>query len=222
MTAIKASNTQKAVTSLRQMIFDGQLGPGSDHLESELAARLCMSRTPIREAILVLSEQGLVSARARRGMRVLALSPKDMHDIYDVLTALESRAAECAAAHSYTPDDLLVLRQAIDDMDGALALKNREDWADADERFHRELIRLGQNPRIEAIAALMADQVRRARTVTLHMRPLPLKSNDDHRAVLEAISKGDSQAAYDRHFAHRLASRDLIVELLERHNLKQV
>ncbi|MFK7764728.1 MAG: GntR family transcriptional regulator [Roseobacter sp.] len=218
----KASNTQRAVHEMRKRIFDGELGPGSDHLESELAHALDMSRTPVREAILVLAAQGLVSVRPRRGMRVLALSAKDMCDIYDVLTALESRAAERAAEQGYSADDLRGLRTAINDMDASLALEDRQKWALSDERFHRELMRLGQNARMEAIASMMVDQVRRARNVTLYMRPLPLKSNEDHRAVLEAIAAGDPKAAYARHYAHRTAARDMIVSLLELHHLPQV
>ncbi len=222
MTNAKPSSTRRAVDLLRKMIFDGELGAGSDHLEGELSARLAMSRTPVREAILILAEQGLVTVRPRRGMRIVALSPKDMHDVYDVLTALESRAAECAAEQAYSSAELESLGEAINAMDAALAKQDREAWASADERFHRELVRLGRNMRIETIAAMMADQVRRARSVTLHMRPLPVKSNEDHRAVLQAIARGDSHEAYTRHFAHRLAARDMIVTLLERHRLNQV
>lgn len=218
----KASNTQRAVQEMRKRIFDGEMSPGSDHLESELARALDMSRTPVREAILVLAEQGLVSVRPRRGMRVLALSAKDMHDIYDVLTALESHAAERAAQLAYSADDLDGLRVAINDMDASLAAENREKWALADEQFHRELVRLGQNVRMQTIATMMADQVRRARNVTLYMRPLPLESNEDHRAVLEAIATGDAKAAYARHHAHRKAARDMIIGLLELYHLPQV
>ncbi|MEP0960733.1 MAG: GntR family transcriptional regulator [Roseobacter sp.] len=216
------SNTQRAVSELRRMIFDAELSPGSDHLETELADMLGMSRTPIREAILVLAEQGLVVLRPRRGMRVMAISVEDMRDIYDVLTELESLAAENAALQRYSLQDLSVMYETIEAMDTALAKDDRIAWARADNAFHKELVRLGKNARIEMIATMMEDQVRRAKSITLHMRPTPLKSNRDHRELLTAIQAGDPIKARELHHAHRRGARNVLIELLVRHGLKRV
>ncbi|MEP1612427.1 MAG: GntR family transcriptional regulator [Roseobacter sp.] len=216
------SNTQRAVSELRRMIFDAELSPGSDHLETELADMLGMSRTPIREAILVLAEQGLVVFRPRRGMRVMAISVEDMRDIYDVLTELESLAAENAALQRYSLQDLSVMCETIEAMDAALAKDDRIAWARADNAFHKELVRLGKNARIEMIATMMEDQVRRAKSITLHMRPTPLKSNRDHRELLTAIQAGDPIKARELHHAHRRGARNVLIELLVRHGLKRV
>ncbi len=220
--APRPTNTQRAVSTLRQMIFSGELPAGSDHLETELAERLGLSRTPVREAILVLAQQGLVATRPRRGMRVTAISPKDMEDIYDVLTELEARAAERAAHAGYPLEELRLLRRAIDDMDAALAREDREGWADADVQFHRELLRLGGNARSAELAAALEDQVRRAKRVTLHMRPLPVQSNADHRAVLDAIAAGNAEGARARHHDHRRAAAQMLVDLLALHQLKHL
>ncbi|MEP6267498.1 MAG: GntR family transcriptional regulator [Paracoccaceae bacterium] len=216
------SNTQRAVSELRRMIFDAELSPGSDHLETELADMLGMSRTPIREAILVLAEQGLVVLRPRRGIRVMAISVEDMRDIYDVLTELESLAAENAALQRYSPQDLSVMYETIEAMDTALAKDDRIAWARADNAFHKELVRLGKNARIEMIATMMEDQVRRAKSITLHMRPTPLKSNRDHRELLTTIQAGDPIKARELHHAHRRGARNVLIELLVRHGLKRV
>lgn len=201
------------------MIFSGELGAGSDHLEGELAERLGMSRTPVREAALTLAAQGLVEMRPRKGVRILALSPGDMRDIYDVLTELESLAAENAARVGYSDAELLELAKAIDDMDDALAGDNLEAWAIADDQFHSELVRLGKNSRVQAIAAMMVDQVRRARAMTLQFRPLPLKSNEDHRGVLEAIREGDADKARQIHYAHRTHAKDMLLGILDKYRL---
>jgi DNA-binding GntR family transcriptional regulator len=209
------SSSQRAVEQLRKLIFRGELGAGSDHLESELAERLGMSRTPIREAVLILEAQGLVEMRPRKGIRVLGLSPDDMRDIYDVLTELESLAAENAARHGYSSSDLETLATTISNMDAALELEDRDAWAAADERFHTELVRLGNNKRIEAIVGMMVDQVRRAKAMTLYMRPIPLKSNEDHRAVLEAIRSRDPAKAKSLHYSHRKHAKEMLTQLLE-------
>ena len=206
-----------------RLIFAGELGPGSDHLESELAGRLDMSRTPVREAGLILESQGLVEMRPRKGLRVLALAPSDMREIYGVLTELESPRGGAGRRRRALPGAIFAeLAQAIEDMDGALDARDLDGWAEADDRFHAELVRLGGNRRIVAIAAMMVDQVRRARNLTLHMRPLPLKSNEDHRGVLEAIRMGDGMAARRIHYNHRKHAKELLLNLLERFRLNQL
>lgn len=216
------SNTQRAVDELRDMIFRGELGPGSDHLEGELAETLGMSRTPVREAALTLEAQGLVQLRPRKGLRVLAVSPQDMGDIYDVLTELESLAALKAAEQGYSREELNDLRQAIDDMDAALGKGDMDAWSKADDRFHRELVRLGGNKRVENIVMMMEDQVRRAKKITLHMRPRPDRSNSDHRDVLGAIAAGNPVLAHKIHRVHRAEAREVLLGLLEKHRLRHL
>ncbi|MDW3223128.1 MAG: GntR family transcriptional regulator [Paracoccaceae bacterium] len=213
------SHAQRALNALREMVFSGQLAAGSNHLESELAQLLEMSRTPVREAVLMLEAQGLLELRPRKGVRILPVSPDDMREIYDVLTELESLAAERAAQKGYGSEELQDLARAIEDMEIAVASNSLEDWSKADDRFHTELVRLGQNSRIETIVMMMQDQVRRARATTLFMRPVPLRSNEAHRRVYQAIEQGDANMARAAHRAHRQQAREMLVELLERHRL---
>lgn len=217
-----ASNAQRAVQELRAMIFSGELAAGSDHLETELADRLGMSRTPVREAALLLESQGLLEMRPRKGVRILPVSESDMREIYDVLTELESLAAERAAEAGYSARELAVLATAIRDMDKAIETGNLEAWAEADDRFHAELVRLGGNSRIGLIVAMMSDQVRRAKASTLFIRPLPVQSNQDHRAVYQAILAGEPETARRVHRAHRLQARDILTDLLRKHRLRNL
>ncbi|MBU1307468.1 MAG: GntR family transcriptional regulator [Alphaproteobacteria bacterium] len=217
--AKQKSTTTHAVDSIRSLIFSGELAAGTDHLESELAERLGISRTPVREATLMLAQQGLLEVRPRKGVRICALSVKDMEEVYAVLTELESLAAEDAARMGYSTRELASLKSAIDSMDRAIAEQNLEDWATADDQFHHELVRLGGNSRVQAIVTMMSDQVRRARSITLHIRPLPVKSNEDHRELYEAIKRGDPLAAREIHRRHRSQARELLVGILHRHRL---
>ena len=213
------SNSAFAVERLRELIFSGELSAGSNHLETELAVRLGMSRTPVREAALTLEGQGLLEVRARKGVRILPISIRDMEEIYDVLTVLESAVAAQAAKCGYTDADLAMLGQTISDMEAALSKEDREAWAAADDQFHTELVRLGGNTRVMSIVTRMADQVRRAKAVTLHMRPLPLQSNEDHRDVLDAIRAGDAARAQSIHQAHRAAAKETLMQLLKQNRL---
>lgn len=216
------SSSHRAIDELRQLIFSGELAGGSNHLESELALRLNMSRTPIREAALALEAQGLLEMRPRKGVRILVISPVDMREIYEVLTALESVAARNAAQAGYSDAELVGLARAIDNMDNALEADDMRAWADADDQFHSELVRLGGNTRIISVVSMMADQVRRARAMTLFMREKPHKSNHDHRQVLDAIQRGQPDVAYRIHHAHRTQAQSTLLALLDRHQLRSI
>lgn len=216
------SATHVAMHQIRQLIFSGELVADSNHLETELATRLGMSRTPVREATLMLQAQGLLEVQPRKGIKIKSITVQDMADIYELLTALECLAAKRAAEAGFVNKELKAMRDTIKEMDSALAAQNREAWAEADEAFHRELIRLGGNKHIENIVKMVNDQIRRARAITLNMRPLPTKSNKDHRKLCQAILKGDAAMAVDVHRRHREAASELLVGILNSSGLKRI
>ena len=216
------SSAKRASIVLRDLIFSGALPAGSNHLESELAEQLGMSRTPVREATVLLESRGLLEVRPRRGIRILPVSATDMHEVYDVLTVLECMSVEQAARRNPSEAELAPLSDAMRDMEQAIDVDDRKAWAAADDRFHDELVRLGGNKRAIEIVERMSDQVRRARVMTLFVRPLPVKSNEDHRAVYEAICDGDPERAGTLHREHRVHARDVLVGLLERLGLEKL
>ena len=213
------SNTVAAAEKLRGLIFSGELEGDSSHLESELAERLGMSRTPVREASLMLAGQGLLQVRPRKGVKITSVSAQDMSEIYEVMTELECLAARRAAEMQYSAGDLQALGDSIDAMELAIKSEDRHAWADGDERFHLELVRLGGNGHIEDIVQHYNDRIRRARNLTLQLRPLPVRSNQEHRALYDALLEGDGVKAEQVHRAHRTYSRNLLTEILEQHGL---
>lgn len=204
------------------MILDNRLAPGSSHLETELASLLGMSRTPVREAALVLQARGLVEVKPRHGIRILPLAPEDMAEIYDILTELECLAVEKAAQANLSSDKFAAADRAIAEMDHALEADDLGAWARADAAFHAELVRLGGNSRIAAIVRTYSDQVHRARKFTLTLRPRPVQSNDDHRRVLEAMKSGDWKTARKAHREHRITAKHTLVDIIEQHGLKSL
>ena len=211
--------TERAYHEIKQRIMGNIYPPGVRVLEQDLAAQLGMSRTPVREALIRLEKEGLVEIAPRRGMRVIPVAPDDMREIYEVLTCLESRAAERLAERQPSREELAPLIEAVERMDQALDWGDLEAWAEADELFHRLLLEMSGNKRLAAMALTVFDQAHRARMVTLRMRPLPRKSSGDHREVIEAILTGDSRAAYRRHFQHRHEAMRLLTDILERYKL---
>lgn len=216
------SNTQRAVTELRDMIITNKLPPGSNHLESELAEMLGMSRTPVREAAIILEGQGLVELRPRRGIRIVLIAAADMEEIYAILTELESLAAHDVASRGCPPKDLAQLRGYITEMDDALDADDRQRWASADDRFHRKLVDLAGNRRLQSIVATYFDQAHRARMLTLYIRPAPRGSNRDHRALVDAIERGDAEEARRIHREHRINAKRMMIELIANHGFSAV
>ncbi len=211
-----------AVNKIKELIFSGELLADSNYLETELAQRLGMSRTPVRQATLMLEAHGLLEVQPRKGVRINSISIQDMANIYEILTELECLAARRAARAELNKSDLKTMLDAIANMETALATEDREAWAAMDEVFHTELVRLGGNPRIESMVSNVNDQVRRVRSFTLHMRPLPTKSNRDHRELCMAILKGDSEAAHAIHRKHRQNASALLITLLKKAGMKRV
>jgi len=188
---------------LRQRIIDNAMPPGTQMLESELALLLGVSRTPVRGALLRLADEGLIEQIPRRGMRVLPLSAVDVREIYELIGYLEAGAADTLARRKPGRQALAPLDAAVRQMQNALARGDREGWAAGDRNFHHYLLSLAGNRRLAAIALGLLDQMQRVRMMTLEGHTQPETSTRNHAAVLEAIRRGDAQAARDLHLAHK-------------------
>lgn len=216
-----------AYRALKEAIRDTTLAPGYQGSEQEIALRLGMSRTPVHEALIRLQEEGMVRILAKRGVQVLALSPDDMREIYDVIIALEGAAAELIAVKPEAERRRIAAElDAIDsEMKAALQRDDRDDreaWARADDRFHRALIEQSGNGRLARLANTTMDQGHRARMMTLRLRAKPTKSAKEHQAIVKAIRSGDAAAAGGHAKAHRLRARDELLPLLEQLGMKQL
>jgi len=221
-TTNKRSLVELAYEQLKKRILDNQYYPGYQALENEVAEDLGMSRTPVREALIQLKHEGLVELIPRRGMRIVPVVADDMKEIYDVLTSLESMAAELLARRQPDAETLEPMKAATRDMETALESDDLDAWAAADERFHRALIDLCGNRRLAAMANTVRDQGHRARMVTLRLRDKPSASADEHERVLEAIESGDWQTARDVHYEHRKRASVELTEILEKYRLPQL
>lgn len=228
MTAVAQTKLQRlslvdrTYREIKQRIMGNFYPPNLRVLEQDLARQLGVSRTPVREALIRLENEGLVEVQPRRGMQVVPISPDDMRDVYEVLMCLESRAAERLAERRPSAKELEPLTGAVEDMERALETGDLDAWAESDERFHRLLLELAGNSRLAAMALTVFDQVHRARMVTLRIRPLPRQSNQDHRALVEAILQGDGQKAAEIHREHRHRAMLLLTDLLKRYNLSEL
>jgi DNA-binding GntR family transcriptional regulator len=216
------SMVEAAYEQMRRRILDNAWPPGHRALEHEVAAELGMSRTPVREALMRLQNEGLVEVIPRHGMRVLPVSAADMQEIYQILSALECLAAELLAARKPSAKELQPLVNATQAMDKALKNDDLDAWADADERFHQNLVDLSGNRQLQATVLNYWDRAHRARMFTLRLRPKPVNSTKEHMQMVERLRAGDIDGAVGVTRAHRERARHELVTIFEHFKLAQV
>ncbi|MGU3539538.1 GntR family transcriptional regulator [Methylobacterium sp. A54F] len=220
----RPSLVDDAYAALKQAIQDSSFAPGYQASEQEIALRLGMSRTPVHEAVIRLQEDGLVRVLSRRGVLICALAPEDVREIYDVIIAIEGRAAELLAALPGAARDAAAAELAgcTQAMAEAWAAGDLPAWGRADARFHRALVEHAGNGRMIRIIQTINDQSHRARMLTLKLRRELGASVAEHRAIIDAICQGEPATAQDRVHDHRLRARDELLPLLESFGLKHL
>lgn len=182
-----------------ESIERGEYHPGDRLVESELAERLGVSRTPVREALQRLETQGML-ARDGRSLIVASLDHNQLAELYTVRAELEGLAARLAARHA-TAEEVRVLRGMVED-DRKLIGGDPRALSRANKRFHR-LVHLASHNRflvqqldlVHRAMALMA-------TTSLAAEGRDEKALMEHLRIVEAIEASDGQAAYDALKAH--------------------
>lgn len=201
---------QTPYESIKHAILTSELASGQQLVETELAARYNVSRTPVREALMRLEHDGLV-ARLDRTLYVRTRSREEILDIYDTRIVVEAHAARLAADRR-TNNDLLFLGQMADRMSS----KKPTDvnvMADLNRDFHR---RIWQCTRSETLVDLLE-------RVNLHLARYPAttlsfpgrwdEANQEHRDLLGAIQERDIDRAGDIATAHFSKARDIRLQL---------
>lgn len=220
----RPSLVDDAYAAMKEAIRESTFAPGYQASAQEIALRLGMSRTPVHEASLKLQEEGLVRIVPKRGILICALAPDDIREIYDVIVAIEGRAAELVAALPEVDRtaiaDTLAGRTA--DMEVALAADDLTAWGQADAAFHRALIEGARNGRITRIVQTINDQMHRARMLTLRLRGELPQSIVDHGCIVAAIRAGDPAAAHSAARGHRLRTQGELIPLLEKLGLRHL
>ncbi len=220
--AAGSSMVDAAYEQMRRRILDNIWPPGHRALEQEVALELGMSRTPVREALVQLQNEGLVEVIPRHGMRVLPVSPTDMREIYQILTALECMAAELLARRKPSVAELQPLMNASAAMDLALKADDLDAWARADESFHAQLLELAGNRQLQATVLNYWDRAHRARMFTLRLRPKPVNSTKEHRELVDCLRRGDPDGAARVNRAHRERANRELLAIFERFKLAQM
>lgn len=205
-TLAPASLVELAVRRLRSEILSGALVPGERLIEEQLTRRFGTSRAPLREALRLLGQQGLVEHLPRRGVRVTELSPQDVDELFSLREVLERFAVHTAPP---LPDPLALaeLADRLDAMQRAAATGAALEQAEAHRQFHIALVAmaghrhllLAYEPVIFKLQLYMAANLRREAQVRT-----PQDGVRRHQRLFEAVAVGDIDAvlvALDDHGA---------------------
>ena len=183
--------------TLRTRIFEGHYAPGTRLVERDLAAEFNVSRLPVREALRMLRQEGLLSDRGARGAEVSSLSPKDVEDLFDVRQSLEVLACRLAAARA-TAEDLGHLRGLLDEADGHLAKGAVMDAHRANSEFHDAITRIADNGFLKSALEPLQG---RMHWLFRHVSDLP-ELIQEHRELYDAIASGDPDRAAAQSASH--------------------
>jgi len=132
---------EEVLAALRAAILDGSIAAGDRLLEADVAARMGVSRAPVREAMRQLEQEGLIATQAHRGAIVRGLPDDEVDAVYELRAVIEGRAIE-RACRAATPDDLAALDLLVAEMEAARVAGATDELAELDLRFHRALIDL--------------------------------------------------------------------------------
>ncbi|MBY8871326.1 GntR family transcriptional regulator [Micromonospora sp. PLK6-60] len=190
-----ASLVDLAVSRLTREILSGKSDPGERLVEEQLTRRLGISRAPLREALRLLAQQGLVEHVPRRGVRVATLSDRDVRELYELRDVLE-RFAVRAGIPVGRDGDLAGLRAALDRMREATRVGDRMAVADAHRAFHVALVALAGNRQLSAAYGSILVKLQLYMAINLRREAelaQPLDGVHRHERLFEAVAGGDPE-----------------------------
>ena len=211
---------ERAYRELKQMVLENRVHGGEYLLEEDLAKAVGMSRTPLREALVQLQNEGLIAIVPRRGVRIVPLTVDDIREVHDLMQWLESQAAYALAIRSDRMQAVKALRQIVAEMKRRLTAGDITGWAKENDRFHMELVASAGNGRLVRICENLLDQSQRVRMFTLRMRKPPTRTNEAHASMLRAIEDGDGDKAVAIQIANKKAWLAELEEIIDRLQLR--
>jgi len=199
-------SSQDAYSLLLQAIDDGTFKPGDRLVESELAERFGVSRTPIREALQRLETQSLLT-RDGRSLIVASLDHNQLAELYIVRAELEGLAARLAAKHA-TVEEVRVLRDMV--TEDRILINDPKALSRANKRFHKQIHLASHNRFLVRQLDLVHRSMALLATTSLEAEGRGEEALTEHTAMVDAIARGDGEAAdaaLRKHISHAFETR---------------
>jgi len=200
--------------SLREAIIMGELKPGERLMEVQLAEKMGVSRTPVREAIRKLELEGWVTMTARKGASVSGVSVKDIMDVLEVRASLDGQAA-ALSAQRIRDDELKDLKEIYAQLVVNIEKENLQGLIKKDVEFHEIIYKSSRNDKLIQILNNLREQVQRFRIIYLKDYGSQKDLKQEHLEILEAISSRDSERSQKSAFSHIEKQKEVILKSLK-------
>ncbi|CAM2195497.1 Transcriptional regulator, GntR family [Paraburkholderia kururiensis] len=192
-----ASLRDQAYVMLRQAIADADIYQSHDEIrldERELSEKLGVSRTPVREAMTLLEQEGFLRMVPRRGIYIVRKSKREIVEMIQMWAALESMAARLATLHA-SDGEIAKLRHMFDDFRDTTPAEHIEEYSDANIAFHQAIVELSKSQIILDTIKNIFIHVRAIRRMTISQSDRASRSIVDHLRIIEALEKRDTELA---------------------------
>lgn len=214
MRLVQNSMHQEVAATLREQIFEGQWAPGALLDELALCERLEISRTPLREALKVLTAEGLLRHEPRRGCFVNEVSEKDLDEIFPVIALLEGRCAY-EAARNASAADIAALDTLHERLQSHAQARRINEYYATNLLIHEAIITLADNRWLAQTIADLRKILKLARLQQLHAPGRLEQSLGEHLAIYAALRVHDCEGADAAMRTHLTRQREALRELAQ-------
>ncbi|TMG83520.1 MAG: GntR family transcriptional regulator [Betaproteobacteria bacterium] len=187
----------QAYAALKQAIMDADIYAHREEIrldERQLGHALGVSRTPIREAMTLLEQEGFLRTEPRRGVFIVRKTKKQIIEMIEMWAALESMAARLATVNA-SDEEIATLRHMFDEFSSATPAEHIEEYSDANIAFHQAIIRLSGSHLMGKTIENLFIHVRAIRRMTISQSDRAARSIIDHMRIIEALEKRDTELA---------------------------
>jgi DNA-binding GntR family transcriptional regulator len=187
----------QAYAALKQAIMDADIYAHREEIrldERQLSGALGVSRTPIREAMTLLEQEGFLRTEPRRGVFIIRKTKKQIIEMIEMWAALESMAARLATINA-SDADINALRHMFDEFLNTTPSEHIQEYSDANIAFHQAIIRLSGSHLMGKTIENLFIHVRAIRRMTISQKDRAARSIVDHMAIIEALEKRDTERA---------------------------
>ena len=197
---------------LKHKILTGEIASQTRLMEIDLSEKMNVSRTPIREAIQRLSDDGLVKVEPRRGAYVANISIKDMLDVFEVRENMEGFAAQLAAER-INEEQKKELKNIAAEYEAAIKKPNKEAIIELDEKFHNYIVACCSNETLSELIEYVQELSLRFRYLYYDDFSLYASTAEQHNKIVNAISDGNSGKAREEADTHVKALKEFVYDL---------
>jgi len=201
---------EQAYKKIKDMLKTGELKPGDVTSVNELMSKFKIGRSPLRDAVLRLSDEGIIQVLPRKGIFIKGINSKEVKELFQLRLAIELFAVECII-DNYDEKSLNELEKVLLDQQKSAEKNDNDGFMIADENFHKKLVGMLNNSKMNQI---LEESRRRLslygfKTLTFHNNMI--ESAEEHKKILDAIKNKDKKKAREEIAKHLTRTKNIII-----------